>query len=57
MEKVICLVCQKKGYTASPHYVRCECGGALKVIKDFKGESLSHKQKNMRRQHESLAHI
>ncbi|HPN88008.1 MAG TPA: hypothetical protein PLH56_01580 [Candidatus Omnitrophota bacterium] len=57
MEKVICLVCHVEGYTASPHYVRCECGGALKVIKNFKEKSLSHKPKDIRKMHESLAHI
>lgn len=57
MEKVICLVCHVEGYTASPHYVRCECGGALKVIKNFKEKRLSYKPKDIRKMHESLAHI
>lgn len=32
MYKVICAQCEEIGYTASPKYLRCECGGKLIVI-------------------------
>ena len=45
MLKVICLQCRDVGYTASPEYVRCQCGGKLVIIYDelideiqFKGD-------------------
>lgn len=37
--KVICLKCHDIGYTASPDYVSCQCGGKLSVIKEHLTES------------------
>jgi len=34
MQKVQCNKCGLIGYTASPDYVSCECGGKLKVISE-----------------------
>ena len=34
MPKVICIKCKDIGYTASPEYVRCECGGKLVAVLD-----------------------
>lgn len=34
MVKVQCKVCSETGYTASPDYVVCKCGGRFKVIQE-----------------------
>ena len=31
-ERVICIKCHDEGYTASPDYVPCKCGGKLVVV-------------------------
>jgi len=36
MPKVYCVVCSETGFTASPDYVRCECGGKLVEISNAK---------------------
>jgi hypothetical protein len=32
MVKVKCIVCGDTGYTASPDYLVCKCGGKFKVV-------------------------
>jgi len=32
MVKVECIVCGDTGYTASPDYLICKCGGKFKVV-------------------------
>ena len=32
MEKVKCTDCGEIGFTAAPRFVKCSCGGALKII-------------------------
>jgi len=32
MVKVVCVNCKDIGYTASPNYVRCQCGGELIIV-------------------------
>lgn len=39
MVKVICVECKDVGYTASPEYVRCQCGNKLTVISDNLNET------------------
>jgi len=34
MEKVMCLKCKDIGFTASPKYTLCHCGGNLTTISD-----------------------
>ena len=34
MEKVMCLKCKDIGFTASPKYTLCHCGGNLTIIGD-----------------------
>lgn len=34
MPRVVCIKCKDIGYTASPEYVRCECGGKLVAVPD-----------------------
>ena len=31
MQRVFCIVCHEGGYTASPEYAKCACGGRLAV--------------------------
>lgn len=47
MAKVMCIKCKDIGYTASPNYVRCQCGGQLVVITEQDKEV---------KEHESLAY-
>lgn len=57
MEKVICIICKTKGYTASPYYTHCECGGRLKMMtkRPIDKERLSLKM--IRSLHESSTYI
>ena len=46
MLRVICEQCQEVGFTASPDYTRCECGGGLKIFPWPEEEYDSQKAKN-----------
>jgi len=49
MVKVQCKVCGNIGYTSSPNYVRCECGGSFKVIpEDSHNEKVGLNKKTAR---------
>lgn len=41
MVKVRCQLCGTVGYTASPRFQACECGGAFEVVTEG-GRNLSH---------------
>lgn len=46
MPRVICIRCKEFGYTASPEYVRCECGGKLVAVLDSPDEIKHRRNKN-----------
>ena len=50
MVKVKCIICGDTGYTASPDYLVCKCGGKFKVVpENSKREKIELDIKTLRR--------
>lgn len=48
MPRVVCVICHDEGFTASPEYVKCACGGRLTVIKERNENEKQYGVKNER---------